>query len=93
MLDAIVVGADDDRWGQRVAAIICPRPGRHPNLHDIQEHCREAIAGYKVPRQLHVVDAILRSPSGKPDYRWAADIVKNVPEETDAGGARTASGS
>ncbi len=92
VFDAIVVGAPDNRWGQRVAAIIQPRAGRHPNLGDIQAHCRDAIAGYKVPRQLHVVEAIVRSPSGKPDYRWAADIVAEVPEETDSGGARTASG-
>ncbi len=90
VLDAIVVGAPDDRWGQRVAAIIHPREGRHPTLEGIQEHCRQAIAGYKVPRQLHVVDSILRSPSGKPDYRWAAAIVEDVPRETDSGGARTA---
>jgi acyl-CoA synthetase (AMP-forming)/AMP-acid ligase II len=31
------------------------------------------MAGYKVPRQLSVVDKILRSPSGKADYRWARD--------------------
>ena len=42
---------------------------------------------------LPVVPAIERSPSGKPDYRWAADIVAEVPEESDSGGARTASGS
>ena len=35
----------------------------------------EAIAGYKLPRQLHPVETIQRSPSGKPDYRWAAGIV------------------
>jgi acyl-CoA synthetase (AMP-forming)/AMP-acid ligase II len=75
-----------------VAAIIQPRADRHPTLEDIQVHCREAIAGYKVPRQLHVVETILRSPSGKPDYRWAAEIVAEVPEETDSGGQRTASG-
>jgi acyl-CoA synthetase (AMP-forming)/AMP-acid ligase II len=92
VFDAIVVGAPDDRWGQRVAAIIQPRPGRHPNLDDIQVHCRDAIAGYKVPRQLHVVETIVRSPSGKPDYRWAAEIVAEAPEETDSGGERTASG-
>ncbi|MBF6555305.1 MAG: acyl-CoA synthetase [Acidimicrobiales bacterium] len=92
VFDAIVVGAPDDRWGQRVAAIIQPRADGHPSLEDIQAHCRDAIAGYKVPRQLHVVDTILRSPSGKPDYRWAAEIVAEVPEETDSGGARTASG-
>ena len=93
VFDAIVVGAPDDRWGQRVAAIIQPRAERHPTLEDIQDHCREAIAGYKVPRQLHVVESIVRSPSGKPDYRWAAGIVAEVPEETDSGGQRTSSGS
>jgi len=39
-----------------------------------------------------VVKSIERSPSGKPDYRWAADIVAEAPEESDAGGDRTASG-
>ncbi len=92
VFDAIVVGAPDDRWGQRVAAIIQPRADKHPSLEDIQVHCRDAIAGYKVPRQLHVVEAIVRSPSGKPDYRWAAEIVAGVPEETDSGGLRTSSG-
>ena len=93
VFDAIVVGAPDERWGQRVAAIIQPRADRHPTLEDIQAHCRDAIAGYKVPRQLHVVETIERSPSGKPDYRWAAEVVTEVPEETDSGGDRTASGS
>lgn len=92
VFDAIVVGAPDDRWGQRVAAIIQPREGRHPNLEDIQSHCRSAIAGYKVPRQLHVVETIVRSPSGKPDYRWAAGIVAEAPEEADTGGERTSTG-
>ncbi len=35
---------------------------------------REHVAGYKVPRELHVVDKIERSPSGKPDYVWAKKI-------------------
>ncbi len=92
VFDAIVVGAPDNRWGQRVAAIVQPRAGRRPTLEDIQVHCRDAIAGYKVPRQLHVVESILRSPSGKPDYRWASEIVAEVPAETDSGGARTSAG-
>ena len=93
VFDAIVVGAPDERWGQRVAAIIQPRAVRHPTLEEIQAHCRDAIAGYTVPRQLHVVEVIERSPSGKPDYRWAAEIAAEVPEESDSGGDRTASGS
>ena len=93
VLDAIVVGAPDERWGQRVAAIVQPRGERVPTLDEIQVHCRDHIAGYKVPRQLHVVETIQRSPSGKPDYRWAAEIVVEAPEESDAGGDRTAAGS
>jgi 3-oxocholest-4-en-26-oate---CoA ligase len=73
--DAIVVGAPDERWGQTVAAIVALREGRTLDLAALQEHCRTKIAGYKLPRQLYLVDEVLRAPSGKPDYRWAADIV------------------
>jgi acyl-CoA synthetase (AMP-forming)/AMP-acid ligase II len=76
--DCTVVGVPDERWGQRVVAVVQPREGGTPTLDSIQEHCRTVIAGYKVPRELHVVDTIQRSPSGKPDYRWAADIAKNA---------------
>jgi acyl-CoA synthetase (AMP-forming)/AMP-acid ligase II len=76
VMDAIVCGAPDERWGQTVAAIIQPRVGRvAPTLESIQEHCRDSIAGYKLPRRLHVVDVVERSPSGKPDYTWANAIV------------------
>ncbi len=93
VFDAIVVGAPDERWGQQVAAIIQPRGPTVPSLEAVQAHCREHIAGYKVPRQLHVVETIVRSPSGKPDYRWAADVVAGDAAETDHGGARTSTGS
>ncbi len=72
--DCTVVGVPDERWGQRVVAVVQPRLGTTPTLESIQEHSRTLIAGYKVPRELHLVDTIQRSPSGKPDYRWASDI-------------------
>ena len=76
VMDAIVCGAPDERWGQTVAAIVQPRVGHEaPSLESIQEHCRSTIAGYKLPRRLYVVDAVERSPSGKPDYTWAGAIV------------------
>jgi len=80
VMDAIVVGAPDERFGQRVAAIVEPRPGhRAPSLEQVQVHCRAHVAGYKIPRQLHVVEKIERSPSGKPDYPWANSIVGPTP--------------
>ena len=74
VFDAVVVGVPDERWGSRVAAVVQPREGREPTLDDLDAHCRELIAGYKVPRELHLVPAIERSPSGKPDYPWATRI-------------------
>jgi acyl-CoA synthetase (AMP-forming)/AMP-acid ligase II len=71
--DCTVVGVPDDRWGQRVVAVVQLRPGASATLEDIQTHCRTKIAGYKVPRELKVVDEFVRSPSGKPDYRWAKE--------------------
>jgi 3-oxocholest-4-en-26-oate---CoA ligase len=69
--DAIVVGIPDERWGQRVAAVVQARDGETPTLDDLQAHCRTKLAGFKVPRELHLVDVVQRSPSGKPDYPWA----------------------
>ncbi len=74
VFDATVVGTPDERWGQKVTAVVQFRDGTDATLEELQEHCRTKIAGYKVPRQLHVVDSIQRSPSGKPDYQWAKRV-------------------
>ena len=72
--DALVVGVPDDRWGERVVAVVRPRDGLTVELDDVVSHCRHSIAGYKAPRQLFVVDHVVRSPSGKADYRWARSV-------------------
>jgi 3-oxocholest-4-en-26-oate---CoA ligase len=71
VVDCNVVGVPDERWGERVAAVVEARPGATPTLEALQSHCRTKLAGYKVPRELHLVDKVQRSPSGKPDYPWA----------------------
>jgi acyl-CoA synthetase (AMP-forming)/AMP-acid ligase II len=79
--DAVVVGAPDPRFGERVVAVVAPTtPGDPPALADLQAHCRARLAGYKVPRALHLVDAVDRSPAGKPDYtRIRARIAAATP--------------
>jgi acyl-CoA synthetase (AMP-forming)/AMP-acid ligase II len=72
ILDAVVVGVPDQRWGQRVTVVASVRPGHDaPAVEEIAELCRTTLAAYKAPRGLVVVDEVVRSPSGKPDYRWA----------------------
>jgi acyl-CoA synthetase (AMP-forming)/AMP-acid ligase II len=73
--DALVAGVPDRTWGSHVAAVVQLREGAaRPSLADIQAHCRGRLAGYKVPRQLVITDAVRRSPSGKADYRWAREV-------------------
>jgi 3-oxocholest-4-en-26-oate---CoA ligase len=74
--DAVVVGVPDATWGSRVAAVVQPRPGADLTLAALDAHCRSRIAGYKIPRQLSLVDQLVRHPSGKPDYRWAAEAAR-----------------
>jgi acyl-CoA synthetase (AMP-forming)/AMP-acid ligase II len=76
VFDAIVVGVPDERWGQRVAAVVQPRDGVTPTLADLDGHCRGYVAGYKVPKELHLVPEVVRSPSGKPDYPWAGKVAR-----------------
>ena len=83
--DAVVVGAPDARWGERVVAVVAPRPGSAPTLASCGDHCRPYLAGYKLPKELRIVDAVVRAPSGKPDYRWARSLVDGGAPETIAG--------
>jgi 3-oxocholest-4-en-26-oate---CoA ligase len=71
VFDALVIGLPDELLGQRVAALVQPRPDAAPDLAALQEHVRGQIAGYKVPRSIWLTEAITRTVSGKADYGWA----------------------
>jgi long-chain acyl-CoA synthetase len=49
-----VIGVPDDRWGERVHAVISLKPGQTTTEADIVAHCRGLIAGYKCPRSVSV---------------------------------------
>jgi acyl-CoA synthetase (AMP-forming)/AMP-acid ligase II len=78
VFDAIVAGAPDELFGNRVAAVIQLRAetaSASLTDADLEEFCKSRLSGYKVPRLLVRVADIRRSPSGKPDYPWARDLV------------------
>ena len=72
--DVVVVGIPDERWGERVVAVVQPKSGATVDLEALQSFARQHVAGYKVPRDLVTVDEVVRSPAGKPDYRWAKQV-------------------
>jgi acyl-CoA synthetase (AMP-forming)/AMP-acid ligase II len=71
--DVLVVGVPDERWGSAVTAVVQLAPGATLTLDDVAAHCKEHLAGYKVPKRLVLVDTVVRSPAGKADYRWAVE--------------------
>ena len=75
IVDAVIVGTPDPRFGERVTAVVeAASIGPPPTLEELQEYCRGHLAGHKVPRQLFLVDKVPRSPSGKADYGWAKEV-------------------
>ena len=79
VFDALVVGLPDERWGQKVAALVQVRSGMDaPSTEEVAEHCRAHLAGYKVPRAVLVVDEVPRQPSAKPDYTRAKTLAEEA---------------
>jgi fatty-acyl-CoA synthase len=69
--DTVVVPTPHERWGQQVTALVRLREGVSPTEAALKDVAREHIAAYKLPKRFIFVDEIVRSPSGKADYRWA----------------------
>ncbi|WP_068055748.1 acyl-CoA synthetase [Nocardia xishanensis] len=84
IFDALVVGVDDERWGQRVVAVVQCRGENRPTLEDLRPVLTKEIAPYKLPRSLWFVEEIKRSPAGKPDYRWAKAQTEERPADEHA---------
>ncbi len=71
--DTVVTGRPSERWGQEVVAIVHLREGATASEGDLLEEAGRHIARYKLPKVFVFRDAIVRSPSGKADYRWAKE--------------------
>lgn len=63
--EVAVIGVPDPDWGERPIAVVVPRPGQTLDYETLREHCRQHLARFKVPRELHLRDALPRNPSGK----------------------------
>ncbi|MEU6561543.1 class I adenylate-forming enzyme family protein [Nocardia nova] len=60
-----VVGAPDAKWGEAVVAVIVPRPGVVITLEQVQDHARNRLAGYKIPRRLAIREELPTGSTGK----------------------------
>jgi fatty-acyl-CoA synthase len=71
--DAVVVGRPSERWGSEVVALVSLREGMRATEAELLEEAARHIARYKLPKAFKFLPEVLRSPSGKADYRWARE--------------------
>jgi fatty-acyl-CoA synthase len=80
--DVVVAGRTSERWGQEVVAVVALREGSSTTPDDLVEECARHVARYKLPKEIVFVDAVVRSPAGKADYRWARSIAEDAAATT-----------
>jgi 3-oxocholest-4-en-26-oate---CoA ligase len=80
--DCVVAGRPSERWGNEVVAIVRIREGYVVDDAALRAEAQRHIARFKLPKAIVYVDEIVRSPSGKADYRWARQIAASAPVNT-----------
>ena len=79
VVDCLVFGDADERYGQRVVGVYATATDAERATTDtVIAHAAARLAGYKVPRQLRLVDQVPRWPNGKADYRAARRLFADV---------------
>ena len=71
VFDCLVVGLPDDRFGQKIIAIVSTENDQIIAETDIISNARERLAGYKLPKQIIFCRQVQRAPNGKANYKWA----------------------
>jgi long-chain acyl-CoA synthetase len=65
VFECAVIGVPDEKFGESLFAVIVPAPGKTLTDVIIINHCRELIAGYKIPRKMDFVEALPKSAMAK----------------------------
>ena len=76
-----VVGAPDPKWGERVVAFVVLYPDTPVEVADLVSHCRGLIAGYKVPKEIHLTDALPQTASGRVQKAALRQQLQGTPQQ------------
>lgn len=77
--DVAVFGLDDAEWGQRVVAVVVASGIPGPTLEGLSRLVGGRLAGYKLPRELRLVERIPRGPSGKVSRNDLTELLRGPP--------------
>jgi acyl-CoA synthetase (AMP-forming)/AMP-acid ligase II len=65
VVEVAVFGVDDEKFGQRLKAVVVKKDGSSLGGDEVKQHVRANLAGYKVPRDVEFVDELPRTSTGK----------------------------
>jgi len=71
VFDCLVVGMPDEKFGQKIVAVVSTVDNQQVNESELIENTRKSIAGYKLPKTILFTDEVQRAPNGKANYKWA----------------------
>jgi fatty-acyl-CoA synthase len=77
VLDSVVVGLPDEKFGEAITAVVETKPGAAVDSSELIDHVKGKLASFKAPKRVVTIDTIGRAPNGKVDYKrmkaYAAD--------------------
>ena len=65
VLEAAVIAAPDERWGETVCALVVLKPAASVTEQELIDFCREQLAHFKCPRRIQFIEALPRTATGK----------------------------
>lgn len=63
--EAAVIGVSDSYWGESAKAFVVQKPGTSLTKEDLESHCRDSLAGFKIPKTYEWIKALPRNAAGK----------------------------
>ena len=76
VFDCLVVGMPDEKFGQRIVAVVSTVDNKDLDELALIENTRKKIAGYKLPKQILFTEEVKRAPNGKANYKWAKSFAE-----------------
>jgi long-chain acyl-CoA synthetase len=73
--EAVVVGVQDDHWGERIVALVCLKPNLEVDARDLIAFCRDRLTGYKTPKEIVFAKQIPKTPFGKVSRKQAREEI------------------
>lgn len=79
IVDCLVVGIDDEKFGQAVTAVASRAKGAAVDRETVIAAVKQDLAGFKAPKNIVFVDMVPRAPNGKADYKTAKTLAESSP--------------